>query len=57
MSNQLTNATISDAGIKKLRDARQSFAKWNDERIRKQRENPIDWPATVKAGYPVYQTK
>lgn len=35
--------------------ARQSFNKWNHVRIKKQKENPVDWHATVEAGKLVYR--
>ena len=54
MHNQYIVASVSSV---KLKESRQSFVKWNNARIRRQKENPIDWNATIKAGKAVFQTK
>ncbi len=39
----------------KVKDARASLAKWNQELEAERKANPIDWNASVKAGKAVFK--
>jgi len=39
----------------KVKDARESLAKWNAKREAEREANPIDWAATAEAGKVVFK--